>query len=144
MRTGALVILACSLLAAQRPPGPASRVENRTPQAWKLAMGRWVAGTVQVRPGGRRVAPASLKAEGDAYLLAPGAAVEIKVLPDRNGLALQVVFMPVSAPGAGASIFISQGLPADPPTLNINPNPTVRIERDRYGHAADGPFVLIQ
>jgi hypothetical protein len=147
MRIGPVALLACALLAAPAPARPldnsVSRVENRTVQAWKLGMGAWVAGMIRIREPGGSTELASLKKEGEAYFLMPGKAVDIEILPTRNCLALQVTFSMPAGPGASASVFISQGNPGDPHTLNINPSTAVHVERAFYGQPRRGAFVHI-
>lgn len=145
MRTALLALLVLPLLAG-RPavvtaPQP-SRVENHAAQACKVAMGSWVAGEIQIRPAGGTTDLARLKRQGEGYLLESGQAVDLLVLPDRNGLALQVTFAMASGSGGG-SIYISQGRPGDPHTLNINEGPELHVDKGRYGRARDGAFVLI-
>jgi hypothetical protein len=148
MRMGTLVILACSLLGGPSPnPAraadvPISRVENRTFQAWKVSMGDWTAGMVRIREAGSPVELARLRSEGEGYFLMPGKAVDLEILPTGNCLALQITFSLPSGPAA--SIFISQGNPGDPHTLNINPSPAVRVDRTFYGRARSGAFVQIR
>jgi hypothetical protein len=150
VRIGALILLAGSFLGgpgmipARAADGVISRVENRTYQAWKLSMGNWVAGMVRIREAGSRTELASLREEGEDFFLMPGKAIDMEVLPTRNCLALQVVFSMPSGPSGTASVFISQGNPGDPHTLNINESPAVHVDRSRYGQARNGgPFVLI-
>ncbi|MDR3672725.1 MAG: hypothetical protein P4L36_17900 [Holophaga sp.] len=146
---GALALLAFTFLGgpglvpARAADVAISRVENRTYQAWKLSMGNWAAGMIRIRETGSHNELANLRTEGEGFFLMPGKAVDMEILPTRNCLALQVVFsMPNGASGA-ASVFISQGNPGDPHTLNINPSPAVHVDRSRYGRAGNGPFVLI-
>jgi len=146
MRIGLVALLTCALCAgpaAARTPGnPVSRVENRTVQAWKLGMGQWVAGKIRIREAGGSTELASLKDQGEAFFLMPGKAVDMEIVPTRDCLALQVIFsMPAS--GSSASVFISQGNPGDPHTLNINPSPTVHVDRAFYGQARRGAFITI-
>jgi hypothetical protein len=147
MRTAILALLALPLLAGTPPPqvhpglGQISRIENHSNETWQLGMGVRVAGAIQVRPAGSHDLPASLEKEGDTYPLAPGKAFDMKVLPTRNNLALQVTF--TGAGGAGASVYISQGNPGDPHTLNTNESKTVHMDKERYGKFRDGAFVTI-
>jgi hypothetical protein len=140
MRIGVLALLTCSLLAGPRP-APASRIENRTTQAWKVGLGSWVAGTVRIREAGGHTELASL--DGAGYLLKPGKSIDLEILPTRNSLALQVTFSAAGESGSSASIFISQGNPGDQPTLNINPAPAVHVNKTLYGRSREGAFVLI-
>jgi hypothetical protein len=148
MRTAILAILALPLLAGTPPkrvrpePGQVSRIENKSSAAWQLGMGQRVAGEIQVRPAGSHDAPASLQKEGDTFTLVPGQAFDMKVLPTKQNLALQVTFSTVGG-SAGASIFISQGNPGDPHTLNINESKAVHVDKARYGHNRAGAFVTI-
>ncbi len=147
MRMDIFVILACAILggpcpsSARAADAPISRVENRTFQAWKVSVGDWTAGMVRIREAGGRAELASLRGEGEGYYLMPGKAVDLEVLPTGNCLALQITFSRPSGPAA--SIFISQGNPGDPHTLDINPSPAVRVDKDFYGRAGSGAFVLI-
>jgi hypothetical protein len=147
MRIGPVVLLACALLAgpapARTPDNPVSRVENRTVQAWKLGMGLWVAGMIRIREAGGSTELARLKGQGETFFLMPGKAVDMEILPTRDCLALQVTFSMPAGAGSSASVFISQGNPGDPHTLNINPSPTVHVNRAFYGQARRGAFITI-
>lgn len=149
MRTGCCMILVLALLEgsafpvrAQTQPWP-SRVENRSRRACRVAMGQWVAGEIRLRQPKGKAELARLKGEGETYPLAPGQSLEMLVLPTHDSLALQVVFLPGDGSGLPGSVFISQGNPGDPPTLNINEAPAVQVEKARFGRPEQGPFVLI-
>jgi hypothetical protein len=151
MRTGILATLAAVSLAGAVPAPvrgpvdmPFSRVENRSPQAWRVGMGRWVAGEIRIQQPDGRAEIARLKREGEGFVMQAGQTVHLKVLPTRGSLALQVTFSRVDGAGVPASVFVSQGNPGDKPTLNVNEAPTVRVEKAWFGRSADGPFILIQ
>jgi len=150
MRTGTLAILTCALAAglnlspAQAAEPGFSKVENKTALPWTLTMRNWVAGKVSIRKPGARAELASLKAEGETYRLDSGEAVEIAVLPVNKSLALGVTFRMTGGSMTAASIFFSQGMPKDPPTLNINATPLVHVDKASFGKAKAGTFILIQ
>jgi hypothetical protein len=152
MRIGVLAILFCWLLAgtcpasARTPDAQSSRVENHTQQTWKVSVGSWAAGMIRIREAGSRIELASLKGEGEGYLLEAGKAVEMEILPTKKCLALQVRFAMVAMPSggvSGASIFVSQGNPGDQHTLNINDSPVVHVDKAFYGKPREGTFVRI-
>jgi len=151
MRTPITALLASALLAWAGPvtasgpvQAPSSRVENRSTHAWRVGMGFWVAGEIRVHRSQDHAELARLKNQGDNYILGAGEAVDLKVLPTRNGLALQVTFRPVDGRGTAANVYISQGNPGDRHTLNVNDAPTVQVDKTCYGRSEAGPFVVIQ
>jgi hypothetical protein len=95
MRIGVLAILFCWLLAgtcpasARTPDAQSSRVENHTQQTWKVSVGSWAAGMIRIREAGSRIELASLKGEGEGYLLEAGKAVEMEILPTKKCLHLR-------------------------------------------------------
>ena len=148
MHSKLLALLFLPLLVAGPPAPlaapPVGRVRNRASQAWTLAMGQWVAGKIRILsvPDGGELA--QLKPQGPGFVLDPGRAVDLEATPDANGLALQVTIVPVARQQAGASVYISQGLPGDRPTLNPNESPAVRVDKTLFGRPKDGEFVVIQ
>jgi hypothetical protein len=145
MRIGILAFLSCTLVAGPSPVDvPASRVENRAGQTYLVIMGSYVAGRVHIREAGGRTELARLNAEGDSFRLEPGKAVDITFLPTKNGLALQVRFSTLNGSGVSSSVFVSQGLPRDKPTLNINEGPSVHLEKAFFGQSRNGAFVVIK
>ena len=95
-----------------------------------------------MRPEGAEIV--GFRGEGEAYVIEAGQAVDMAVLPTRECLALQVVLSRVDGAGTAASIYISQGNPGDPHTLNINEAPSVQVDRTRYGRPEAGAFVRIR
>ena len=151
MRTGPVPTLALALLAgwnpapAWMPQEPFSRVENRSGQAWRVGVRRWVAGRIGIRPAGTRAPLVYLNGEGEAYALAPGKAFELVVQPTANGLALQLALDRADGQGPGASAYVSQGIPGSRPTLNLNPASGVEMEKASFGQADLGkPFIIIR
>jgi hypothetical protein len=132
------------LAAPVQADTPFSRVENRASQPYLVSMGSYVSGRIQIREAGGRADLASLKAEGDQFRLEPGKAVDMAILPTKNGLALQVRFSTVAGTGIASSVYVSQGKPKDKHTLNINEGPSVHLEKGFYGQSRDGAFVVIK
>ena len=145
MRIGCVVLFSSVLLAGPvQADTPYSRVENRASQPYLVSMGSYVAGRIQIREAGGRTDLASLKAEGDQFRLEPGKAVDMAILPNKNGLALQVRFSTVTGSGIASSVYVSQGKPKDKHTLNINEGPSVHLEKAFYGLSRNGTFVVIK
>lgn len=147
MRTAMMAILTLTLMAGPRQApvkAQVSRIENRTDQPWKLTLDKWVAGAIRIRQAGAATGAASLEREGAAYVIGVGQAIEMTVQSTRNCLALELVLSRMDGTGPAASIYISQGNPGDPHTLNINDAPSVRVERTFYGHSGTGAFVQIR
>ena len=149
MPNQAMPILALLLLAGPRSdPSPSqrpvSRVENQSSDGWKLAMGRWVAGEIRIREAGGDAELARLKREGEAFVLAAGKRVDLAVVPAGDSLALQLTFNRMSAAGPRSSVYLSAGEAGAVPTVIINAEPAVRVNKDFYGSPEAGPFILIQ
>lgn len=143
MRRALLALVAGALLAAPVAEMPFSRVENRAAQPWMLQMGGYVAGSIHIREAGGRSVQVVLTTTGEGYRIEAGKAVEVAILPNRNGLALQVSFAAVEGPGPGASIFVSQGSAKYGPTLNVNDSQKVHVDKAFYGKHKAGTFVRI-
>ena len=143
IRKTILALLSGALMAAPAAGIPFSRVENRGGQPWMLKMGGYVAGTIHIREAGGRAEQAVLKTEGESFRLEAGRTVEVAILPNRNGLALQVSFSALEGGAPGASIFVSQGSPKYGPTININDSQKVHVDKAFYGKHKDGAFVRI-
>jgi len=151
MRTGTRILVTCALIAglapawAARPAEtPFSKLENKTALPWTLTLHNFVAGKVSIRKPGTLTELASLNAEGENFRIDSGQAIEIGILPVKKSLALGVTLRMTGGSVTAASIFISQGMPKDPPTLNINATPLVHVDKDAFGKAKTGTFILLQ
>lgn len=148
MRTG-VAILTFALVAGLCPASaadeaPFSKVENKTALPWTLTMRNFVAGRISIRKPGAKTELASLSGEGHSFRLDSGQAIEIGILPVKKSLALGVTLGMTGGSMTAASIFFSQGMPKDPPTLNINATPLVHVDKAAFGKAKSGTFILLQ
>lgn len=151
MPSAVLPMLAAAVLSLSAPAAPqaqkASRIENQTPHGWKLTIGRWVAGQISIRRAGSAVELARLTAEGEAFILDSGKAVDIVLLPRVDSLALQLTLTRVgggTAPPTRSSIYLSVGTVGGVPTVIAVTEPAVRVNKDFYGAPQSGSFVLIK
>jgi hypothetical protein len=145
-----LPLLAVALLAGPHPGAvptrrnPVSRIENRSPQGWTLAMGRWVAGQISIRQAGRAAELVRLRRAGQSFVLGPGQAVDMAVLPSAGNLALELTLNRVAAARPQSRIYLSLGRPQDPITVIVDAEAAVRVNKDCYGSPRAGAFILIQ
>lgn len=122
---------------------PVSRIENRTPAEWRLAMGRWVAGEISIRePDGAELA--RLKREGQGFVLASGQAVDMALLPAADSLALQLTLSRAATAGPRSSVYLSAGEAHAAPTVIVSAEPAVRVNKACYGSPKAGPFILLR
>jgi hypothetical protein len=140
-----LALLAGPLPGAVRPrPNGVSRILNQSPQGWTLTVGRWVAGQISIREAGRPVELARLGREGQAFTLASGQAVDMAILPKADCLALQLTLNRALAAQPRSSIYLSLGRAQDPPTVIVDAEAAVRVDKACYGNPRTGAFILIQ
>jgi hypothetical protein len=142
-------MLAVAVLSVSAPAAPraqkSSRIENQTLHGWKLAMGRWVAGQIIIRRAGSTVELARLTAEGQAFILDSGKAVDIVLLPKADSLALQLTLTRVgTASTIRSSIYLSVAMAGAVPTVITDTEPAVRVNKGFFGTPQAGNFVLIK
>jgi hypothetical protein len=150
MPSPALPMLAVAVLSVSAPAAPrteqVSRIENQTPHGWKLTIGRWVAGQISIRRAGSAVELARLAAEGQAFILDSGKAVDIVLVPKGDSLALQLTLTRLSPGTASPSsiIYLSVGMAGGVPTVIPVTEPAVRVNKEFFGAPQVGSFVLIK